>query len=141
MRYLPKIVYNAVTLNFTVRPRFWEPEEGAGLGDEDVSAAGVPESYWVRWDQACKITLRFKDTERADVMAWLEWAMKNKGTPFTFRFDSADAGTEYSVYLESPKTGERCRPTRNQNAPWTWEVEVTIRSTNSTRINVPIPLS
>lgn len=144
MKWQPRIAYNnggVVTINLSIPQRWWEPEEGVGMGDEDVSAAGVPISYVVRYDHAVNVTLRFTDAERASVMAWIEWAMRNRGTAFTFRLDQNDAATEYSVYLEAPKLEDRVRPSRDSSAPWVWELDVTLRSSTGTRIHASLPLT
>ena len=137
MRWQPRVVYNApgVTINFLLPQHFWEPEEGAGFGDEDISAGGVPLSYVVRYDQMVNVVLRWRETEHVAVMTWLEWCMKNKGIPFTFRLDQNDAATEYSMYLHSPKTGEMLRPRRPPNAPHTRELDMTLRTSNGARVH------
>lgn len=141
-KWVPRFSYNAGTiLTLTYPQRFWEPEEGIGMGDEDVSASGVPESYWVRYDQACGVTIRFLDSERVAVMTMLEWMVKNKGTAWFYRFDAANAGTEYSVYLETPRVGDRIKPRRDTRAPWLWELDLLIRSSNGTRIHQALPLT
>ena len=140
MKWLPRIAYNnsgVITINFTLPQKWWTPDEGAGMGDEDISGSGIPVSYWVRWDHGVRIGLRFTDAERPTIMAWLEWSMKNKGIAFTFRFDQSVA-TDLSMYLEAPKTGERISPTRNSQDPSVWELDVTLRSSNSTRIHQAI---
>lgn len=143
MKWNPRIAYNygaAVTINLTLSSSLYEPEEGAEgeLADEDTSAAGIPESYVVRWDQCANVTLRFTDAEAVSVRTFLELAVKNKGTSFTFRLDQNDAATSYTCYLERPRAGERIKFRRVDDGPW-WEVDITIRSTNGTRIHNALP--
>jgi hypothetical protein len=138
MIYQPKIVYAAgggSTLNFSLSQKLWTYEEGAGMGGEDMSAAGVPVSYIVRWDQLLNVTLRFLESERAAVMDWLKWAQQNKSTSFSFYFDATDlAGAAYDVYLESPKVGERITMPREANSPWVMSTSVTLRQVTGVRI-------
>lgn len=139
MSWIPLIRYDdeTETLLFTIQQRWWEPEEGVGFGDEDESDAGVPHSYVVRYDRAVRVVIRFTDDEYEDVMAAMKWIMEHKSEGFYYRFDQLDAATDFFVYLESPRLGERIRPTRDGSAPWTWTLSLLLRSTSGERIHVP----
>lgn len=139
MKWNPMISYDVgpTELTLSLAQRLWEPEEGVGYGDEDESAAGVIVSYVARYDYAVRVVLRFTDDERVSVMQFVEWALKNKGEAVLYRFDAADVASEFSVYVEHPRTGERARPTRDSRAPWVWELPLVLRSSNGTRIHVP----
>lgn len=135
MIFQPRIVYDVSTeVIFTVPMKPWEYEEGAGLGGEDTSAAGVPESYTVRWDQFIKLTLRFTEAERAAVMDWLLWAVQHKGTPFSLFIDQTDV-TGIAVYLDSPTAKDRIQSPREQATPWIFTTQVTLRQVAGVRFN------
>lgn len=144
MLFKPRFVYNnggVVTITLTIAQRLWAPSEGGGIAGEDTSAAGVPESYVVRYDHTVDVIIRFTDAERVAVLNFIEWALKNKGTTFTFRFDADDAGTEYTMYLVSPKANDVVQPRRDNGAPWVWELGLTMRNSAGTRIHVPLVIA
>jgi hypothetical protein len=133
MIYAPRFVYNgAVELALTLSQKLWTYEEGSGMGGEDTSAAGVPESYIVRWDQLMNMTLRYTEAERGAVMEMLKWCVSNKGTAFSLFHDQTDV-TGVAVYLESPKTSERIKSDRESGSPWVLTTTITLRSPTSVR--------
>jgi hypothetical protein len=127
--FRPRIVYPGGTFDPSLPMRWWEPREGGLAGGEDVSGAGVPVGYYVGWATSTEVTIRFRDAELAAWLAFLRWTLQNKSTPWTFRFDRANAATQFTVYTESPKVTDRTGPRRDQKAPWAWEQALTIRST------------
>jgi hypothetical protein len=139
MKWIPKIVYNTIVeLPFTLAQLWWDQDEQPGFADEDEGGAGVLLTYIARWDYFATVKLRFTDDERIAVMTFLEWILTHQDDAFTFQFNKDDVATAFSVYLDSDALSKRVRPTRVQNAPWTWEISFTIRSANGTRIHVPI---
>lgn len=110
MKFVPRIVYNGITINLTVPQEPWTPA-ALVVGGSDKSAAGVPESFVVRTEELCEVKLRFTEAELPSVMAWLKWAQKNSGS-FTYRFDKNDIATEYTCYLESPAINAEIKPSR-----------------------------
>jgi hypothetical protein len=134
MIFQPKIVYNGITVILSLSQKLWTYEEGPGMGGEDVSAAGVPESYVVRWDNIINVTLRFLESERDAVMEWIKWAMSNKGSVSVFYFDSTDPDVaSYAVYMEKPKAGDRIAMPREQGSPWIMSTEVKLRTVSASR--------
>ncbi len=132
MKWRPKIVYNAVTLNFSVSQRPWTPGEKRH-GGYGVSGAGFPESYTQRRDQLVRVILRFYESEYAAVMTWLAWSQDNAGVAFSF-FPDRDVVQSYSVYLEEPiQGGEAVFPARDASFARVWEMPVTFRTTNAAR--------
>lgn len=147
MKWRPLITYDVgpTVLAFSLSQRLWEPEEGVGYGDEDESGAGIIVGYVARYDYAMRVVLRFTDNERTAVMTFIEWILKNKGEAVFFRFDVDDVDSEFSVFVEQPRVGDRVRPTRDNDSPWVWELPLLIRSSTGQRMHVPfsgaLPLS
>lgn len=73
-----------------------------GVGGSATAASGEPEAYEIREDNIVFLQLRVLESELAVLRSLLRFA-RNSGTTFTFRFDTDDAATEYSVYLHSPR--------------------------------------
>lgn len=136
LAFVPQVIYNAVTVTFTVPMRLWEPES-IGVGGSGVSAAGIPESFEIRRDEVVNVKIRFTEAEWADVRTWLIWAHRNPSTAFTFYFqrspDLPSGGV--SCYLEKPKPTESIKPTRGETKG-TFELDLTLRSTTGTPIDV-----
>lgn len=103
--YVPRIVYNAVTLDLTYPLHVWDFED-EGVGGHDLTAAGVGVAFEIRRDYEVALGVRVADSEVADVRAWIAWAQRNPHLTFAFRFDATDAGTEYDVRMRSPVVGE-----------------------------------
>lgn len=134
MKWSPKVVYNAITVLFTISQRPWGPRS-RGIGGYDESAAGVPESYRQRRDEELDIILRFYENQINDVMTWLAWAQDNAGTTFKFYLESTDAiGAAYDVYLVDPVMGDDIKPERSAQYPKTYEITVRLRTANGVRI-------
>lgn len=127
-------------LTLSLPQKFPQTEEGPGMGDEDTTASGLTVGYYVGWQYAVVIVLRFTDDEYEDVMAAVRWAMQNKSIPFLFRFDADLPETEHSVYLEAPKLLDRIKPTRDQRTPEVWELTLTLRSATNESLHYPLPI-
>lgn len=133
----PRVVYNGVTLNFTINQRAWR-HGSRGVGDYGQVASGAAESYKLRREQLTRLRLRFYESEWAAVAAWIEWAQDNAGTPFTFRFDQSNAATEYTnVYLDAPKMGEEIDPQPDDQYLGARALDVTLRHA-STRFTTQV---
>lgn len=141
MKFIPLITYDGplgtTELAFSLPQKLWTPEEGIGFGDEDESAAGIIFAYVVRYEYCVRVILRFTDDERLEVMEALKWIIQNKDDAVLYRFDSDDIATEFSVYVDEPKVGERIRPMREEGDASVWSVPLLIRSSAAQRIHVP----
>lgn len=134
---IPYIEYGAsIPVDFTLDAAFPKPSSGVGYGDEDMSGAGIPISYVVRYDEWAELKLRFTDDEYDAVMAFLAYQMVNRAEPFYLQFNVDDIATRFSVYLDTPKANSRARPTRHQQDASVWEFSITVRSVNSTNLHV-----
>jgi hypothetical protein len=141
MIFQPLISYGAgpTLVNFSLPMKLWDYEEGAGMGGEDVSAAGIPTSYTVRWDQVMRWTLRFTEFEHDVVMDWLKWAMQNKNVPFTVYFDRTDiSALSWLVYLDEPAVKDRIKMPRESDAPWVMTTQVALRTVSGARPTRPV---
>lgn len=142
MRYRPLYTYgfsgSEVELLLSLPQTWWTPEEGIALGHESISAAGIPISEWMRYDQAVLQRIRFTDDEYVAVMTMVEWIMRRKHVPVVMRLEYNNAATEYEVYLESPSKTNRAVPTRDTNDPSVWLLNLLWRSTDGTRIHLGV---
>lgn len=137
--FIPKIVYTnggTITVPFSIPQRLWTPVSKGEVGGMNVSAAGVPEAWETRRDEKCDITLRFYESEWAALQTFLLWAQRTCGS-FSYYFDAnrSVTGSPVTVYLDKPKMGEEIKPKRG-DAKRTYELDITIRSTTSTPIQV-----
>lgn len=129
---LPKrlrVVYNdgsAVDKTFDIPQRPWDPSE-VGVGGSDVAGSGIPAAYEIRRDYLLTLNLRFRESERADVMRFLRHLQR--GGSATVYPDQAVAGTSHAVYGHAPKLDEEVRPTRDASDPSILELPVTVRRT------------
>lgn len=142
MRFRPEFTYGYVgsetTLLFSLPQLFWSPEEGIALGNESISAAGLPISEWMRYDQAVAMRVRFTDAEYVSVMTMVEWCWRRKHVPLTIRLEYDNFQTEYSVYMEKPAVGSRAVPTRDPSDQSVWQLDFIFRSVDGTRIHLGI---
>lgn len=135
--FVPKIVYNTSTnLLFTLPLRLWDPIS-VGVGGQNVSTAGIPESFELRRDEKAKVTIRFTEAEWPNVRTFMLFQQRNPGTAFTFFFQTTPAlpAGGFSVYLDKPAMGEDIAPKRG-DAKGTFELDLVLRSTNGTSLHV-----
>jgi hypothetical protein len=129
----PKVVYNSITLLFTLPCRPWiSTTRGVGAGKEE-SAAGVPSVWVTRREYPLRVPLRFLESEWPSVRAWLVWAMDGGGS-FSF-FPDQSVGTSYTCYLVRPTTDEDVVPSPDPEYPKARELEVTVRRTTAAAID------
>lgn len=124
----PRVVYNdgsAVDFTFSLPQRPWRPGT-RGVGGSDVSGAGVPESFEVRRDERLHVTLRFTESEWADVRRMIVHG-QNSGT-ITWYPDADDAGTSHTVYLDEPPLDEEAVPQPGEYGG-DLEIDIVIRRT------------
>lgn len=127
----PRFVFNdgsAVDFTLTHPQRTWRPGS-RGVGGSDVSAAGVPEAFEVRRDERLHVTLRFTESEWANVRRMVVHG-QGAGT-ITFYPDADVAGTNHTVYLDEPEMGQEVVPRRSELAS-IYEIDVVLRRTTST---------
>jgi hypothetical protein len=106
-----------------VRP--WDREVG-GEGGALRSATGVFASYTVREDNVLLVTVHFLEHEWVDFQSVVRWGQG--GWPFDVYPDvSADLTEVYTVDLESPRAGEKYRPTRSTQYPRAHELTIALR--------------
>jgi hypothetical protein len=106
-----------------ISARPWNPIDDS-VGGSRTSATGVPASYTVRRDALVEVNLRFWESEWADFLNLLIYGQT--GASFTW-FPDADELASYTVYLETPKTGERFSPTRSGEFPRVFEASILLR--------------
>jgi hypothetical protein len=135
MKWIPKVVYNAVTFEFTQPQKLWRPKN-KGIGGTDRSASGVVESFKVNREYIIRLVLRFRESELADVDAWLTWAQDNQGTPFDFYFDKDDGTTLYTVLLEKPSFEDGEIEPDRADRHGIYEIAVELRNSEDERFNV-----
>lgn len=129
MRWIPKVEYGngPATLTLSLPQRLWTPVSTT-VGGTDVSAAGVPESFVIRRDQALDVRLVFREAEWPAVHAWLAWMQDTAGT---CRFYPDQHASQYrGCYLESPRVGEEIRPERGDH-PGIYEIGLRLRATGA----------
>lgn len=132
MQRLPRIVYNAVTLDFSQPPRPWvSGTRGVGAGSE-TSAAGVPSTWETRRDYPLTVPLRFTTAEWPAVRAWLLWGMR--GGAFTFHADRTALG--HVCYLDAPGIDDDVQPVPGQY-PGDLELTVVLRTAAGVPIDEP----
>lgn len=139
MRWVPRITYDSGTTFELQRAQLpWTPRS-SGVGGARRTASGLGESFLVRRDQEVRVTLLFFETEWAAVRTWLEWAMDNYGTAFTFQFDKAGASTAHQVTLAEPRLGATTtlEPER-ADFPGLFQVSVVLRSADGSAIDVQV---
>lgn len=126
-----KIVYNAITITFTIPCRPWtHGTVGIGAGMK-TAASGVVAGWVTRSDRTLRIRQRLRETEWAAFRAFLDWAQV--GGTFAWYPDAA-AGTNYTCYLVKPEPNEHVEPVRGE-FPGELEVEFMIRRTNGAPID------
>ncbi len=133
MKQEPRISYGTTptVFDFTIAQRPWAVSERS-VGGSGRAASGTPETYIIRREFLIGLTLRFYESQWAGVAAWLAWCHDNASGPFTFYPDRASLGTSYQMYLEHPDVNDDVAPVRGEY-PGTYELPVTLRSSNSTR--------
>lgn len=95
----PKIIYNAVTLNFTYPPRQVPKYDKETVRNVNVASSGVTEQIYERTDIFLEINVQ--DVVDADAAAWsafLDWA--NQGNTFDY-YPDASVGTFTTYTLEN----------------------------------------
>lgn len=128
---IPKIVYNATTLTFTLPARAWVPGTvgvGAGIA---WSAAGVPSAWVTRRDRTLSLTQRITESEWPTFRAFLDWAQA--GGSFDW-YPDASLSTKYTCYLTAPAINEDVRPVAGE-FPGDLEVSYTIRRASGAAID------
>jgi hypothetical protein len=132
---VPSIVYSGGSFTLSLPLPRWSYRQRA-LGGMAVSDAGVVADFLRRRDQLIDVRLRYLDSERTAVMTWLE-TVRNAGVT-TFRFDSTDAGTQYTVYVDAPRMGtDELQEEPDDQYLGAWSVALTFRTTTGVRPHVP----
>jgi hypothetical protein len=115
-----------MTVSLPARP--WIPIDES-IGGVRIAASGVPATYLVRRDVKLTLTLRFDESEWADILALVTAGQSGEGLVW---YPDADSGTSFDVYLHTPAPGEVCTPTRDGGFPQMLEVTLTLRSVDNT---------
>jgi hypothetical protein len=106
-----------------VRP--WDREVG-GEGGARRSATGVFAAYNVRRDNILLLTLRFFEHEWQHLYDLICWGQT--GEDFLFYPNvSTDPAEVYTVDLESPRAGEKYKPTRSEQYVRAHELTIALR--------------
>lgn len=114
----PKVSYGTGPTVFTFSQPITAPSwPSVGIGGADETASGLGFALELRRDYLAKATLRFFESELADVEAWIHWAQRNRHLTFEFWFDKDDAATQRSVYLKEPDLEKGFDPERQSFAP------------------------
>lgn len=129
---LQKIVYNSITLSFTLPCRAWIPGSvGVGAGIE-WSAADVPAAWVTKRRRSLRIAQRITEAEWVTYRAFLDWAQV--GGSFDW-YPDATSGTNHTCYLLAPTIDEEVRPTRSETFDGDMEVAFTIMRTDGAAID------
>lgn len=124
----PRWVYNdgaAVDYSMEVAQRPWDFGERA-VGGSDTAGSGVPASFEIRRDYFLHLTLRFRESELADVTRLVRHLQRSGSA--TFYPDQDVGATSHTVYGHAPKMGEEIRP-RRSDEPSILELDITVRRT------------
>lgn len=90
--------------------RQWIPVDST-IGGVRIAAGGAPTSYLVRRDGLLELTLRFRETEYADLAAVIAYG---QGGGILKWMPDALGSDLFDVYLETPAMGERWQPTPSE---------------------------
>ena len=124
-KFLYGVVGSQVQWQTLLPVRPWDREMG-GVGGARRSATGVLAAYTVRDDHLLYISVRFFEHEWAAFQQLLSWG--RSGEPFYWYPDPVAApGVFFIVDLESPKAGEKYKPTRSTQYARAHELTIVIR--------------
>lgn len=94
------------------------------IGGSRTSGAGIPVAYMARRDALMMVTLRVMEDEWEDCLAFLQFGQS--AASFLW-YPDADEATNFAVYLETPKMGERIKPARDGQFARMFQMPVTLR--------------
>jgi hypothetical protein len=100
----------------------WVPGT-VGVGDSDVSAAGVPAHFEVRRDATLQVSLRFPEAQWPVVRRMVVHGQRSGTIRY---YPRSGEGDFFDVYLLSPAMGEQASPSPGASFG-TWEFQVTFR--------------
>lgn len=129
----PRFVAGSIDLALTYPALAWIPND-VTVGGSRTSAGGVPASYVVRRDSTLALTLRVTEAEWASFLALIAYGQTSQAFDW---FPDANSSSGFLVYLEAPLAGDKLTPTRNSQYPRTFEVPITLRSTDGTPLWLP----
>lgn len=134
----PRVVYGPgpTTFNFTLPLTPWTLKQ-VTKGGYGKSSTGVPESLLIRRERHLTTTLRFYDSEKGNVLDWMEYVIDNAAS-FTFWLDQNDATTSYLVYLEKPHMTDDMEFPRDENYLGAFKAEITITTVAGARFTTTI---
>lgn len=104
----PKFQYpktTGTTLQFTISQRRWKYRDSS-VGGSRASASDLVATRVIRRDRLLDVTLRFEESERADVIAMIEWMQEHPNTAAQWWPDGDVAGTSEDVLLRDPMPGK-----------------------------------
>lgn len=129
MKWIPKIVYDTVTLSLSLPMDLWTPSS-QGVGGARRFASGAGEAFRIRGDEFLQVRLRYFDSEELAVRQWLRW-MQDRFGACQFYPDIA-AVTSYGCDLHTPAMGEEVTPERDPQYRGAWAITLKLRSTTGT---------
>lgn len=134
----PKVSYGSgpTVFNFTLPLMPWELKQ-VTKGGYGKSSTGVPESLIIRRERWLTTTLRFYDSEKSNVLDWMEYVIDNAAS-FNFWLDQNDATTNYLVYLEKPHMTDDVEFKRDENYLGAWKTEITVTTVAGARFTTSI---
>lgn len=129
----PKLTYSGGTLTLALAQRPFDEGLMAFGAGYDESAALVPSAWVTTWAYVLTVKVRFWESERASVLAYLKTVL-GAAESHTLQLDQGVAGTAFTVYLVSPKLGgsDGIAPTRSSDTHGLYEMELKYRRTDGT---------
>lgn len=139
LEWIPKITYSdcGVETDFTLRiPMGRWYYRSFSKGGQDESDSGVQENFSTRHDRILVLKLRFTEEEWVEDVEPFFKVLFGEAQAWTLQLDKDDSGTEHTVYLVSPVTGEDVSPEWNP-FDGVLELEIAVRTSDSTAFSYP----
>jgi hypothetical protein len=135
--WTPKVSYGSVptVLLFSWPTNAWNTKR-VPVGGGDEAASGIGTAIVIRNDQVAIVTLRFFESERDAVDAYVQWAQENRHLTHDFWFDQSDDDTMRTVRWHGPHAPEEFNPTRSQQFPGMLEFEIMLRTADGSRFGL-----
>lgn len=116
--------YGAQAFETLISVRPWTPIKRT-IGGRHISAAGLQASYTVRTDEMLLVTVRFYETQWADVNNLITAGQADQ--VLTWYPDADDLATSFDVYLDSHEPGVEVEPTREDGFARVFELPLRLR--------------
>lgn len=115
---------DAATLLVSLPSRPWTNVEEA-VGGRRLAATGIGASFVVRTDTIMAMTIRFRESEWANVLGMIRWGQMEE--TLVWYPDALDLATSFIAYLHTPEAGSRVQATRLADFPKVMELPLELR--------------